>query len=128
MLIQLKDGRKYKFRINSEAAWKKIYDRIEMFAFIKSKKHFFAFRHFQHNQKLEQEFKGWKLFDPLTEFKRMGLRPIQPTDEVITDFKSDYKILDNKDGKICSTYPAILIVPSRMPYDSLLRCARFRSK
>lgn len=76
MLIQLKDGRKYKFRINSEAAWKKIYDRIEMFAFIKSKKHFFAFRHFQHNQKLEQEFKGWKLFDPLTEFKRMGLRPI----------------------------------------------------
>lgn len=46
MLIQLKDGRKYKFRINSEAAWKKIYDRIEMFAFIKSKKHFFAFRHF----------------------------------------------------------------------------------
>lgn len=28
MLIQLKDGRKFKFRINSETAWKKIFDKI----------------------------------------------------------------------------------------------------
>lgn len=52
MLIQLKDGRKFKFRINSEMVWKKVYDRIEMFAFIKSKRHFFAFKHFEYNQAL----------------------------------------------------------------------------
>ena len=58
----------------------------------------------------------------------MGLKPLDHTEEAITDYKSDWKILDNKDGKVCSTYPAVLVVPSRMPYDSLVRCARFRSK
>lgn len=58
----------------------------------------------------------------------MGITLMDHTEEPITDYKSDFKILDNKDGRICSTYPAILVVPARMPYDSLVRCARFRSK
>lgn len=27
------------------------------------------------------------------------------TENPVTDFWSDFKILDNKDGKICPTYP-----------------------
>jgi hypothetical protein len=50
------------------------------------------------------------------------------TEMPIDNFTSDFKILDNKSGKICSTYPPILVVPSRMPYDALVRCARFRSR
>ncbi len=46
ILIGLKDGRFFKFRINTEAMWKKIYDNIEKFAFVRIKKHFFAFRHY----------------------------------------------------------------------------------
>jgi hypothetical protein len=46
LLIGLKDGRIFKFRINTELMWKKIYDSIEKFAFVRIKKHFFAFRHF----------------------------------------------------------------------------------
>jgi myotubularin-related protein 1/2 len=58
----------------------------------------------------------------------MGINPMEHTEEAVTEYKSDFKIIDNKDGKICTTYPAILIVPSRMPYDAITRCARFRSK
>jgi hypothetical protein len=28
---------------------------------------------------------------------------------------SDFKILDNKNGRVCDTYPEILVVPSRIP-------------
>jgi hypothetical protein len=48
-LIGLKDGRLFKFRINTEMMWKKIYDNIEKFAFLRIKKHFFAFKHFEAN-------------------------------------------------------------------------------
>ena len=46
LLIGLKDGRLYKFKINSETVWRKVYDYIEAFAFVKTKPHFFAFKHF----------------------------------------------------------------------------------
>ena len=39
--------------------WKKIYDKIEAFAFVKLKKDFFAFKHFQYNQEMENVFRGW---------------------------------------------------------------------
>lgn len=80
--VQLKDGRKFKFRIGSEAAWKKIYERLEMFAFIRSKKDFFAFRHFAHSSALEEKMGGWKLYDPLTEFRRMGINPMPHSEDV----------------------------------------------
>ena len=54
-----------------------------MFAFIRSKKDFFAFRHFAHNSTLENKFMGWKLYDPITEFKRMGINPMPHSEEAI---------------------------------------------
>lgn len=50
------------------------------------------------------------------------------SEELLDEFTSDFKILDNSNGKICATYPPILVVPSRLPYDALIRCAKFRSK
>lgn len=58
----------------------------------------------------------------------MGILPMQHTEDNITEYTSDFKILDNKEGKVCTTYPSTFIVPSRMPYDCLLRCAKFRSR
>lgn len=49
-------------------------------------------------------------------------------EENVDHFTSDFKILDNTGGKICSTYPPVLVVPSRLPYDAIIRCSRFRSK
>lgn len=51
-MIGLKDGRLFKFRINTEMMWKKIYDNIEKFAFVRIKKHFFAFKHFEANSQM----------------------------------------------------------------------------
>ena len=73
LLIGLKDGRLFKFRINTEQMWKKIYDLIEKFAFVRIKKHFFAFKHYEHNKDLEFHYKGWETYDIAKEFKRMGV-------------------------------------------------------
>jgi uncharacterized protein Veg len=127
-MIQLKDGRKFKLRISSENGWKRVYEKIGEFAFVTSKSHFFAFRHFEFNKEFEEKFKGWRLFDLEKEYARMGLKPMEHTEDLISQFHSDFKILDNREGKICSTYPPFFIVPSRMPYDSLVRCSKFRTK
>lgn len=50
------------------------------------------------------------------------------TEDPVNEFTSDFKILDNKDGRICTTYPQIIVVPSRLPYGYLVRCAKFRSR
>lgn len=65
MLIGLKDGRLFKFRINTEVMWRKIYDNIEKFAFVRVKRHFFAFRHYEANKALEENFRGWQSYDQL---------------------------------------------------------------
>ena len=43
--------------------WKKIYDCIEKFAFIRIKKHFFAYKHYEANKNLEETHKGWQLYN-----------------------------------------------------------------
>jgi myotubularin-related protein 1/2 len=128
LLICLKDGRVFKFIINTETMWKKIYDWIERFAFVRVKRHFFAFRHFDANKQLEDTSIGWKVYDLVREFNRMEVELMPHTENPVTDYWSDFKILDNRDGKICSTYPEKIIVPSRIPYDSLVRCSKFRSR
>lgn len=50
------------------------------------------------------------------------------TETLVNDITRDYKILDNRDWKISSTYPKMLVVPSRLSFDYILRCAKFRSR
>lgn len=50
--IGLKDGRKFKLKVNIEYVWKKIFDQIEKFAFVKYKQQFFAFQFFKINKEL----------------------------------------------------------------------------
>lgn len=128
LLIGLKDGRIFKFRINTETMWKKIYDYVEAFAFVKVKRQFFAFRHYEHNSKLEETFRGWQIYNLMREFNRFGIELMPHTENVVTEFWSDFKVLDNKDGKVCPSYPEKIVVPSRMPYDCLVRCSKFRSR
>jgi hypothetical protein len=41
----------------------------------------------------------------MNEFKRMGVELMPHTEDPVTEYYSNYKILDNRDGKICPTYP-----------------------
>ena len=77
---------------------------------------------------MEDTWKGWQKYNALEELERMGIVPMPHTEDPVEEFTSDFKILDNKDGKICSTYPEHIIVPSRIPYDHLVRCSKFRSR
>lgn len=58
----------------------------------------------------------------------MGVEVMPHTEDPITEYWSNFKILDNRDGKICPTYPEKIIVPSRISYDCLVRCSKFRSR
>ncbi|XP_061089755.1 myotubularin-related protein 1a isoform X2 [Conger conger] len=60
---------------------------------------------------------GWKVYDPATEYKRLGL----PNESwTISKINSSYEV--------CDTYPALLVVPTSIQDDELRRVASFRAK
>ncbi|KAM9501380.1 myotubularin-related protein 1a isoform 2-T2 [Clarias gariepinus] len=60
---------------------------------------------------------GWKVYDPVSEYKRMGL----PNESwTISKMNSNYEV--------CDTYPALLVIPTSIKDDELRRVASFRAK
>ncbi|XP_051732870.1 myotubularin-related protein 1b isoform X1 [Ctenopharyngodon idella] len=60
---------------------------------------------------------GWKIYDPIAEYKRQGL----PNESwIISKVNSSYEV--------CETYPALLVLPSNVTEDELKRVAAFRAK
>ncbi|KAI7795699.1 myotubularin-related protein 1b isoform X1 [Triplophysa rosa] len=60
---------------------------------------------------------GWKIYDPVAEYKRQGL----PNESwIISKVNSSYEV--------CETYPALLVMPSNVTEDELKRVAAFRAK
>ncbi|XP_062850244.1 myotubularin-related protein 1a isoform X2 [Trichomycterus rosablanca] len=60
---------------------------------------------------------GWKVYDPVSEYKRMGL----PNESwTISKINSNYEV--------CDTYPALLVIPTSIKDDELKRVAAFRAK
>ncbi|XP_073790623.1 myotubularin-related protein 1b isoform X8 [Danio rerio] len=60
---------------------------------------------------------GWKIYDPVAEYKRQGL----PNESwIISKVNSGYEV--------CETYPALLVLPSNVTEDELKRVAAFRAK
>ncbi|XP_036113815.1 myotubularin-related protein 2 isoform X3 [Molossus molossus] len=60
---------------------------------------------------------GWKLYDPLLEYRRQGI----PNESWrITKINERYDL--------CDTYPALLVVPANIPDEELKRVASFRSR
>ncbi|XP_072562721.1 myotubularin-related protein 1b isoform X2 [Paramormyrops kingsleyae] len=60
---------------------------------------------------------GWKVYDPVAEYKRQGL----PNESwTISRINSSYEV--------CDTYPSLLVVPTSIKDDELKRVAAFRAK
>lgn len=79
----------------------------------------FAFRH--KPMKAEKEVNGWAVYDPKAEFKRQGISEKLPD-------KGWRVTTINQDYTFCDTYPAFLVVPSKIS-DNVLKYAReFRSR
>uniref|UniRef100_A0A3B4DY39 phosphatidylinositol-3,5-bisphosphate 3-phosphatase n=1 Tax=Pygocentrus nattereri TaxID=42514 RepID=A0A3B4DY39_PYGNA len=72
----------------------------------------FAFRY---QEKFPED--GWKVYDPIAEYKRQGL----PNESwLISKINSSYEV--------CETYPALLVLPASISEDELRRVAAFRAK
>lgn len=71
--------------------------------------------------KQEQQMNGWSFYDPRAEFRRQGISEKLPD--------RGWRITHvNKDYTFCDTYPAFLVVPSKVS-DNVLKYAReFRSR
>lgn len=71
--------------------------------------------------KLEREVNGWDVYDPRTEFRRQGISEKLPD--------KGWRVTNiNQDFTFCDTYPAFLVVPSKIS-DNVLKYAReFRSR
>ena len=71
--------------------------------------------------KNEKEVDGWNFYDPKAEFRRQGISEKLPD--------KGWRITTiNKDYSFCDTYPAFLVVPSKIS-DNVLKYAReFRSR
>ncbi|XP_028903731.1 myotubularin-related protein 2 isoform X4 [Ornithorhynchus anatinus] len=60
---------------------------------------------------------GWKIYDPLLEYRRQGV----PNESWrVTKINERYEL--------CDTYPALLVVPVNIPDEELRRVAAFRSR
>lgn len=71
-------------------------------------------------KKLDLLYKGWVLYDLEGEFLRQGIHLNEPD--------SLYRYFDNTQGKLCSTYPDKIIVPSKVTDEILYKTAGFRSR
>ncbi|XP_036353686.2 myotubularin-related protein 1 isoform X1 [Ochotona princeps] len=72
---------------------------------------------FAFNYKEKFPTNGWKVYDPVSEYKRQGL----PNESWrISKINSNYEF--------CDTYPAVIVVPSSVKDDDLSKVAAFRAK
>ena len=63
---------------------------------------------------------GWTIFDPVTEYSRMGVTPEN-------NLGLRY-CLANKDYSLCATYPKIFIEPKEMTDEELKETSKYRTK
>lgn len=72
---------------------------------------------FAFNYKEKFPTNGWKVYDPVAEYKRQGL----PNESwKISKINSNYEL--------CDTYPAVIVVPTSVKDDDLSKVAAFRAK
>ncbi|KAI1893966.1 hypothetical protein AGOR_G00129100 [Albula goreensis] len=92
---------------------KSIFEVLVKFAFPVS--HGMEIFAFQYGQIFPES--GWKVYDPITEYRRQGL----PNESWrITKVNDHYEL--------CDTYPSTLVVPVNIPDEELKRVAAFRAR
>ncbi|KAF2744831.1 phosphatases II [Sporormia fimetaria CBS 119925] len=69
----------------------------------------------------EDKYNGWEIYDARREYKRLGISP--------KDTDKGWRISEiNKDYKFSETYPAVLVVPSKISDNVLNYAGQFRSR
>ncbi|EAR87507.2 myotubularin-related protein (macronuclear) [Tetrahymena thermophila SB210] len=132
--ITCKDGRNYRFRYQPECQNQSFEMQIKIHAtaFPEDVRRLFSYSYSIYDRQLEDQFQGWQLLDIKAEFERQGVI-IQPVefDKSQTDkdyASSPFKYMDNSTGGVCSTYPPLIVVPSKLSNDDVIKCSKFRSR
>ncbi|CAI4222385.1 unnamed protein product [Auanema sp. JU1783] len=124
LLIGCKDMRDVRFGCNPDIHSRRpLYEALLRLSFPSSKTEIlnqFCGVYKKHFDRNSYEIDGWKLYDPRTEFKRMGI----PNDQwVISNINSNYDLSE--------TYPLAVAVPvaaEKKGIEFLIRVADFRSR
>ncbi|TTE96761.1 Myotubularin-related protein 1 [Bagarius yarrelli] len=112
--IVCKDLRNLRFAYkNQEQNSLEIFKKLSTYTFpLANDLPLFAFKYLE---KFPED--GWKVYDPIAEYKRQGL----PNESwIISKINSSYEV--------CETYPALIVLPSNINEDELRRVAAFRAK
>ncbi|KAG5437127.1 hypothetical protein PCANB_001103, partial [Pneumocystis canis] len=105
------------FIIKNDRDAEAIYEAIKKYTYIESVLSLYAF-FYQPGWK-EAMFNGWTLYEPIKEFERQG----------IGTRTKNWRITDiNKNYLLCSTYPSVLVVPSKISDNVIWYASKFRSK
>lgn len=122
-----KDLRIFKFRVPSESFkdGEKVFFMLENFLTKKKKEHT-AIDYAQNYKQIDQEFKGWKIYDIVNEFNRENADIC--TDNNMNNNDFSLRCYDNSNGQTCNTYPETLIVPSKASDDLIIKSSKFRTK
>ena len=117
-LIKLKDYRSFKIQTEDDEFYKKISFNP------KSRIDFFKYAFLYNVQKKEDNtiypIEGWKLYDPMKEFKERQKVPLDMDSFRISQINNKYKL--------CETYPSFIIVPSNIDDSTIEKMASCRSK
>ncbi|KAL6060525.1 Myotubularin- protein 2 [Balamuthia mandrillaris] len=69
---------------------------------------------------------GWNIYNPWAEYRRLG---VGVDEEEIGGGSSKWKITAiNQDYSLCSSYPAVFVVPDGISHSALFAVAKFRSR
>ncbi|KAK2873056.1 hypothetical protein Q8A67_022953 [Cirrhinus molitorella] len=112
--IVCKDLRNPRFAYKKEGQTNlEVFDILSKYAFPLS--HNLPLFAFKYRETFPED--GWKIYDPVAEYKRQGL----PNESwIFSKINSSYEL--------CETYPALLVLPSNVTEDELKRVAAFRAK
>jgi len=127
--VHAKDMRNLLFIINPKEQAQQLAEKIVTLAHSGNLVTAFAFQHAEaiwtsYAQKRYSLSEGWFVFDPQTEFSRMGVDT-----EVTPNSASPWKLSSiNREYSMCSSYPAWLVLPKSTPDEDLRTISNFRRR
>lgn len=122
--LQCKDFTYYSFDFVNDGLCTDVFLKLSsLIAISKVKndiKQLYAFSYRPNVLELQLEEKGWELYKPLDEYRRLGL---------LSDSEDYWRLSSvNVDYKFCPSYPGVFIVPASISDNVLKHASKFRSK
>lgn len=118
--IQCRDFTFFSFNFRDEKKARDVYDSIRgLSCKLGRLDKLLAFAYVPHPP--EDQFNGWELYDARKEWKRLGISA--------KDSEKGWRISEiNKDYKYSATYPALLVVPTKISDNTLNYAGQYRSR